>query len=79
MKYAERMKRIVPSGIRKVNEKALEMERNGETVIHFEIGRPDFVTPDYIRDACIRSIKEGASSTLPTSGIWNSGKRWLPT
>lgn len=59
MKYAERMKRIVPSGIRKVNEKALEMERNGETILHFEIGRPDFLTPDYICKSCIRSIQEG--------------------
>lgn len=59
MKYAERMKRIVPSGIRKVNEKALEMERNGETILHFEIGRPDFLTPDYICKSCIHSIQEG--------------------
>ncbi len=59
MQYAKRMNRIMPSGIRKVNEKALAMERNGETVIHFEIGRPDFDTPEYIKEACIRSIQEG--------------------
>ena len=33
--FAKRMDELVPSGIRKVNEKALAMERAGETVIHF--------------------------------------------
>ena len=42
------MDKLLPSGIRKVNEKALAMEREGKNVIHFEIGRPDFDTPDYI-------------------------------
>ena len=44
--FAKRMDELVPSGIRKVNEKALAMERAGETVIHFELGRPDFDTPE---------------------------------
>ncbi|MGN0145116.1 MAG: ABC transporter substrate binding protein, partial [Clostridium sp.] len=58
-KFAERMSRLKPSGIRKVNEKALEMERKGEKVIHFEIGRPDFDTPEYIKRACIESLQQG--------------------
>ena len=58
-KLAARMDRILPSGIRKVNEKALAMEREGRHVIHFEIGRPDFDTPDYIKNACIESLKQG--------------------
>ena len=53
------MDQLVPSGIRKVNEKALAMERAGEKVIHFEIGRPDFDTPEYIKNACIESLKAG--------------------
>ena len=53
------MDELVPSGIRKVNEKALAMERAGETVIHFELGRPDFDTPEYIKNACIEDIKKG--------------------
>lgn len=38
---AARMGKLLPSGIRKVNEKAPAMERAGEIVIHFELGRPD--------------------------------------
>ena len=50
---------MAPSGIRKVNEKALEMERAGEKVLHFEIGRPDFDTPEYIKRAAERALAEG--------------------
>ena len=58
-KIASRMNRMAPSGIRKVNEKALAMERNGEKVIHFEIGRPDFDTPEYIKKAAVESLNAG--------------------
>lgn len=56
---AARMDRMAPSGIRKVNEKALAMERAGEKVLHFEIGRPDFDTPEYIKKAADQAIEEG--------------------
>lgn len=56
---AERMDRLVPSGIRKMNEKALAMERAGEPILHFELGRPDFDTPEYIKKACIDSVNAG--------------------
>lgn len=58
-KTAKRMDNMLPSGIRKINEKALAMERAGESVIHFEIGRPDFDTPEYIKQAGIDSLKAG--------------------
>ncbi len=57
--FAARMERMAPSGIRRVNEKALAMERAGETVLHFEIGRPDFDTPEYIKKAAIESLNAG--------------------
>ena len=59
LRTAERMDKLVPSGIRKVNEKALAMERNGERVLHFELGRPDFDTPEYIKRACIEALEDG--------------------
>ena len=58
-KIAARMNRMAPSGIRKVNEKALAMERAGERVLHFEIGRPDFDTPGYIKRAAEQALAEG--------------------
>lgn len=66
---AERMDRLVPSGIRKMNEKALAMEQAGEPILHFEIGRPDFDTPDYIKKACIDSINAGEVFYTSNYGI----------
>lgn len=59
VKIAARLNRMAPSGIRKVNEKALEMERAGEKVLHFEIGRPDFDTPEYIKQAANHALAQG--------------------
>lgn len=56
---ADRMGELLPSGIRKVNEKALAMERAGEKVIHFEIGRPDFDTPEYVKKAAMDALEAG--------------------
>ena len=58
-KIADRMNRMTPSGIRKVNEKALALERAGKKILHFEIGRPDFDTPNYIKRAAYRALEEG--------------------
>lgn len=51
--------KVGPSGIRKINEKTLEMERAGKKIYHFEVGRPDFDTPKIIKDATIKSIENG--------------------
>jgi len=59
IKFANKINTLTPSGIRLINEKALALESNGKKVYHFELGRPDFDTPDYIKEACIESIKSG--------------------
>ena len=58
-KIASRLERMAPSGIRKVNEKAMAMEREGRKVLHFEIGRPDFDTPEYIKKAACEALAAG--------------------
>ena len=51
--------KVAPSGIRKINEKTIQMEREGKRVYHFELGRPDFDTPKLVKDATIKSIENG--------------------
>lgn len=58
-KLSKKLELLPPSGIRKINERALALEREGKNIIHLEIGRPDFDTPDYIKKACVKSIEEG--------------------
>jgi aminotransferase len=52
---SERVRAIKPSGIRKFFDIAATMD----DVISLGVGEPDFVTPDHIRQAGIRSINAG--------------------
>jgi (5-formylfuran-3-yl)methyl phosphate transaminase len=42
-----------------VLERAQEMERAGESVIHLEVGEPDFDTPEAIKVAAIEALRRG--------------------
>jgi (5-formylfuran-3-yl)methyl phosphate transaminase len=42
-----------------VLERAQEMERAGESVIHLEVGEPDFDTPEAIKAAAIEALHRG--------------------
>ena len=39
--------------------KAKELERQGKSIIHLEIGEPDFDTPEHIRDAAKNALDDG--------------------
>jgi len=39
--------------------KAKELERQGQSIIHLEIGEPDFDTPEHIRDAAKQALDDG--------------------
>jgi len=54
---ANRMTAIPFAGIRKVFEKATRLEKKGKKVIHFEIGRPDFNTPEHIKAVAVAALK----------------------
>jgi len=56
---ANRMTAIPFTGIRKVFEKAARLEKQGKKVIHFEIGRPDFDTPEHIKAAAVYALAKG--------------------
>ena len=56
---AERMNFLPFSGIRRMMEKATKMQQAGERVIHLEIGRPDFDTPERIKRAATESLAQG--------------------
>ena len=58
-KTAKRMESLPFSEIRAVMEKATKMQQAGENVIHLEIGRPDFDTPEKIKESAYESLKAG--------------------
>jgi len=60
---------ISPFYVMDVLERAKEIEASGESVIHFEVGEPDFPTPDVISQQAIRSIEEGDTKYTHSLGI----------
>lgn len=50
---------------------ASELERKGKKIMHMEIGKPNFDTPDAIKEAAITAIKEGNVHYTPPAGIYD--------
>ncbi|WP_026485724.1 pyridoxal phosphate-dependent aminotransferase [Caldanaerobius polysaccharolyticus] len=48
---------------------ANQLKSKGINVIGFGAGEPDFDTPEYIKEAAVKAIKEGRTKYTPVSGI----------
>ena len=66
---AERLRDVRPSPIRAVFDRAHELEAAGETIVHLEIGRPDFDTPAGIKRATAAALDAGAVHYGPNAGL----------
>ena len=69
MQYTERVTRLESEGAFVVLAKAKQMEAQGKSVIHLQIGEPDFDTPKNISDAAIKAIREGQTHYAPSGGL----------
>ena len=69
IKFAERMSRLGTEGAFVVLAKARKLEAEGKTIVHLEIGEPDFATPDNIVEAGISAMQNGYTHYTPASGI----------
>ena len=69
MRYTERITRLESEGAFAVLAKAKQMEREGKSIIHLQIGEPDFATPRNICDAATRAIADGHTHYAPSGGI----------
>jgi aspartate aminotransferase len=69
MKLAERMSRIGVESAFDVLVRARALEAQGRSVIHLEIGEPDFPTPAHIIEAAKRALDEGWTHYGPTAGL----------
>ena len=61
--------RIKPSATIAVTAKAAELKAAGRDVIGLGAGEPDFDTPDNIKEAAIRAIREGRTKYTAVDGI----------
>ena len=68
MQLAERMSRIGVESAFDVLVRARALEAQGRSVIHLEIGEPDFPTPSHIVEAAKKALDEGWTHYGPTQG-----------
>jgi aspartate/methionine/tyrosine aminotransferase len=69
MKLADSMSRLGGESAFEVLTRARALEATGRSVIHLEIGEPDFATPPHIVEAAKRALDEGWTHYAPTPGL----------
>ncbi len=65
----KRSSEIPPFIVMEVMEKAASMEREGADIIHLEVGEPDFDTPECVKEAAIRAIRDGKTHYTHSMGV----------
>jgi len=65
----KRMRDITSFIVMDVLERAHEMERKGISIIHLEVGEPDFDTPACIKAAACKALDEGYTHYTHSMGI----------
>ncbi len=66
---ADSLNRIQPSATIAVSTKARQLKAEGRDIISLSAGEPDFETPDNIKEAAIRAMREGKTRYTDVDGI----------
>ncbi|MBI5622938.1 MAG: pyridoxal phosphate-dependent aminotransferase [Elusimicrobia bacterium] len=69
MKLSKLMTRIGTESAFEMLAKAKALEAKGKSIVHLEIGEPDFDTPKNIREAGKKAIDQGWTHYCPAAGI----------
>jgi aspartate aminotransferase len=68
-RVATRMDKLGTESAFEVSARARALEAQGRSIIHLQIGEPDFDTPAHVREAAKRALDEGATHYAPFPGI----------
>jgi aspartate/methionine/tyrosine aminotransferase len=68
-RIARRMSDIQPFHVMALLARARELEAQGRSIIHMEIGEPDFPTPQPVITAGIRALQQGKIHYTPALGL----------
>jgi aspartate/methionine/tyrosine aminotransferase len=68
MRLADRMSRLGTETAFEVLARARQLEAQGRTIIHLEIGEPDFDTPAHIIEAACQALHSGYTHYGPSAG-----------
>lgn len=67
--FAQRMDGLGTETAFEVLAKAKALEKQGRSIVHLEIGEPDFDTPGNIKEAAVKAMKAGYTHYVPAAGI----------
>jgi aspartate/methionine/tyrosine aminotransferase len=67
--FAKRISALDKETSLEILARAKALEAEGREIIHLEIGEPDFETPDNIKQAAIRALREGYTHYGPSAGL----------
>ncbi len=65
---ADRIDDLTGEGAFEVLARAKQLEAQGRSVVHLEIGQPDFPTPQNIQDAACTAMADGYTGYTPSAG-----------
>ena len=68
-RIARRMAEIEPFHVMERLARARELETQGRSIIHMEIGEPDFPTPEPVLRAGMKALESGRVFYTPTPGL----------
>lgn len=68
IQLSQRVQRIKPSPTLAVTARAQELKKQGKDIIGLGAGEPDFDTPDHIKDAAIKAIRDGLTKYTAVDG-----------
>ena len=69
VKLAVGMGRLGTESAFEVLARAKALEAQGRSIIHLEIGEPDFPTPEHIVEAGCQALRDGYTHYTPAPGI----------
>src|SRR6201982_2795178 len=69
LQLARRMSRLGTETAFEVLNKARALERQGKSIIHLEIGEPDFDTPSNVIEAGVDAMRKGWTHYSPSAGL----------
>jgi len=71
MRLSESAHRIEGQPMFKVLDKVQALEKQGENIIHLELGDPDFPTPGHIIESAYQSMKNGETHYTNSMGLYD--------
>lgn len=66
---SQRVQRVKPSPTLAVSARAEELQAEGLAIINLSVGEPDFDTPEHIKEAAIKALRDGHTKYTAVDGI----------